>query len=329
MTIHSTTSEFDVSRIGYGNLGIFEKYQVKEMMSLQEAINQKIIETDTPVLVLEVGHDFANKQAIVLPTIRMSFHGVAQGHMNNEAWMVIFCVICNSGMAFSPVVNGLVHQFSAGGIYNGMQILKDEETQSYWELVTGKCLYGELVGYQLESSVILHMTSDQALKHYPHACFAFSKLKYYQQMLMHIVKRVFMPPKNFMLLPFRRTMLKTDNRRAELDMGLGIWAYQSQRYYPLNYFNRNNNVIIDTIDGRTMLIYIDPKSKTPMAFYFTAKTAVWQGGELIVNDKYRVYDRLVFDENGTVVPVEYPKQFFTRWYGFSFTFPQCEIYDAG
>ena len=64
--------------------------------------------------------------------------------------MIAFCGVCHSGMGFSPVVEGRTFHFSAGGLYDGVVILVDDETQSYWNHITGRCLHGPMKGARIE-----------------------------------------------------------------------------------------------------------------------------------------------------------------------------------
>jgi hypothetical protein len=44
------------------------------------------------------------------------------------------------------VIDGTVLQFEFRGLYDGVSILSDRETGSYWHHITGECMYGSLAG---------------------------------------------------------------------------------------------------------------------------------------------------------------------------------------
>ncbi|MGB1288890.1 MAG: hypothetical protein ACPG7F_20320, partial [Aggregatilineales bacterium] len=48
-----------------------------------------------------------------------------------------------------PIIDGKVHHFHAGGLYNGLILLRDAETGSYWDHITGEAVYGALKGTKL------------------------------------------------------------------------------------------------------------------------------------------------------------------------------------
>ena len=52
----------------------------------------------------------------------------------------------------TPVVNGKTHRFGVRGLYNGLLLMGDYETGSYWDHITGVCVHGPLSGHQLETS---------------------------------------------------------------------------------------------------------------------------------------------------------------------------------
>lgn len=237
-------------------------------------------------------------------------------------------MVCNSGVSLSPLVDGDVHHFANRGLYNGLFLMADRETGSYWDHITGECVHGPLKGYQLEHLPypLLEMTAEQALEAHPHAGAAISKppLRYrIMSKFMDFFNRrgpSFLPPR------FRGTMGEEDPRRPRMDMGLGVWTDDVQRYYPKERLEKEDNAVLDELDGRRILVYVDPASKVPAAIYTDATGYRWEGDEIHLDTGERVRNEVVYDAQGEKRPAERPMQMFTRWYGFAFTFPGCEIY---
>jgi hypothetical protein len=88
----------------------------------------------------------------------------------------------------------------------------------------------------------------------------------------------------------------------------------------------HDNALIDTFDGRRLLVYVDPDSGNPTAWYTTASSVEWRGNNLILDDGGRVRAGTLRDRTGTITKVVYPRQLFMRWYGFAFLFPGADIY---
>ncbi len=196
----------------------------------------------------------------------------------------------------TPTVNGRIHHFAAYGLYDGLFLMGDNETISYWNHITGECVHGELKGSQLETGMLHYLTAAQTVAAYPEAQIALSAtLPLWRRLFARLQRHMAGRGKGFLPPTFSGTMGTADSRRPELEMGLGIWANQTHRYYPLNLIRAHENGLTDELNGRSLHISIDPISHTPTAVY-------------------------------TQADGERPNQLFTRWYGFAYTFPGCEIY---
>ena len=90
---------------------------------------------------------------------------------------------------------------------------------------------------------------------------------------------------------FHRTMGVRDERRPMMDHGLGVIVDGNARYYPLSTLRGKE--VTDDWNGRVLRHRISEDDHLP--------AAVWEDGSR-------------------------PFQIFTRWYGFSFTYPGCEIH---
>jgi hypothetical protein len=91
---------------------------------------------------------------------------------------------------------------------------------------------------------------------------------------------------------FRRTMIAVDSRLPEMEIGLGVVDGESRRFYPLS---RIGDGIDDQLSGHPLRVAVDPEDHIP----FAARP-----------DGSR------------------PLQLFSRWYGFSATYPDCKIHGS-
>ena len=76
---------FDVNRAMIRDGSRFTPFLVDKSQLLREALDQGVVDDDTPILVVERGG-----QRLALITREMTFHHVAQGEMAGEPWMVSF-----------------------------------------------------------------------------------------------------------------------------------------------------------------------------------------------------------------------------------------------
>ena len=67
----------------------------------------------------------------------------------------------------TPVIDGEVHHFQELGLYDGMVLLGDKETKSYWHHITGESLYGPPAGKKIPVQNIFHTTVEEALENHP------------------------------------------------------------------------------------------------------------------------------------------------------------------
>jgi Protein of unknown function (DUF3179) len=183
------------------------------------------------------------------------------------------------------VVTGKVHHFSAGGLYNGLVLLIDDETRTYWDHITGEAVHGDLQGATLANWPIEMTNAQTALKNDPKLLLHRSKPTLLGRLMVwgHRLFPRKMPPN------FRGTMGQPDDRQPEMEIGLGVVANGVRRFYPKRSINEG---IHDEINGRAIHIRIG-EDFVPVA--------TWDDGSR-------------------------PLQLFTRWYGFSYTYPGCEVW---
>ena len=139
--------------------------------------------------------------------------------------------------------------------------------------------------------------------------------------------RVYAPDKGGMPLPpIRKFLDPQDKRLSQMELGLGIWEGDSANFYQRSTLLANNRAIIDTIDNHRILVYIDPQTHTPTAIYSNALSFWWTGDILHLNSGAKIENGNYYNKNGEKIKIEYPRQVFTRWYGFAYTFKDCHIY---
>jgi hypothetical protein len=226
------------------------------------------------------------------------------------------------------VVNGKTHHFAARGLYNGLVLLGDRESGSFWDHVTGECVHGPLKGYQLEIFPLLHMNVRQVLATYPDAQAAISKQTFKQRVMARIAEQGRNSKWDWMPPGFKKTMGEEDTRRLPMELGLGVWTDATHRYYPLETLRTHGSTLIDELDGRRLLVYIDPTSSTPAALYTEATQCTWQDDTLHLDTGEIIRGGMLYDAQSTTQAVTRPMQMFTRWYGFAYTFPGCEVYEG-
>ena len=244
-------------------------------------------------------------------------------------------MVCNTGIGLIPQVDGKLELFALSGLYDGLFLFSDETTGTYWNHMTGEAVYGPLAGKRLALENVLHSTVTPVLAQYPEALVAISEHERvalgedaaeggasWRERLLERLKRGLSDQ-------FKGTMREEDDRRPTMEFGIGIWNDSGARYYAMDIVEEQGRVLFDTFDGRRVLIYYDPTAHALTAQYTRAERVWWEGEVLYFSTGERIEDGVRFAEDGSRVEVEHPLQVFTRWYGFSLTFPDTEIYGEG
>lgn len=203
-------------------------------------------------------------------------------------------MVCHSGVGLTPVVDGNVYHYSAGGLYNGLVLLIDDETRTYWDHITGEAVHGPLRGKQLEVWPLQMATVATELAAHPDTEYARSNPGLLGRAFGSgagvvgggILGKGVLPP------GFTDTMGEADTRRDAMEHGVGVVVEQRARYYPMTAARQG---LVDDWNGRGLRIAMGQDG---------IPTATWE-------------------DDGSL-----PLQFFTRWYGFSYTYPGCEVYSA-
>lgn len=308
-------NDFDPSRYDPTVEGYFQEFNVEETMLLQEALQAGVAVPGTWVMVTETASG-----PLALLTEQMAFHHIAQGTADGVGWMATFCVVCNTGVSMAPTVDGAIHRFYPAGLYDGLFVMRDRETGTLWNHVTGQAMDGPLRGEQLAVSNLLQMNAAQALEMDPLTRIAISDRPYSEQIIRWTTYQTEM---NSL---FQSTLGEEDTRLDRMDLGLGIWGDDWQRYYPLSTIHDAGYALIDKVDGRRLLVYIDPHTATPAAVFIDAKKVERTWSEVRLDDGSTIKHGVVRNAEGEVISAERPYQLFTRWYGFALTFPDPDIY---
>jgi uncharacterized protein DUF3179 len=235
-----------------------------------------------------------------------------------------------------PTINGQLHHFTNAGLYDGLFTLYDAETHTLWNHFTGEAEYGPLVGRTLgPPGNQLQMNVKQALEQDPKTEIAISDRVYFAGGKQFGTGAPFggggqgragPNPDAVMTDRFRGTLGKEDQRRPRMELGLGVWTATTRRYYPVARIREHGGALLDRLDGRPVLIYIDSESNTPAALFVNAAGAKMQDHQVHLDSGAVVRSGVLFDRAGKRQAMERPQQIFTRWYGFALTFPGSEVF---
>ena len=302
---------------------LFKPLYTKQYVQVKNAFEKGDLKEDTELIVFNVG-----SKHLAFSKHKMSFHHIAQGYVNEQPYMLTFCVICNSGMIMNPVVNGKMLHFYIAGAYNGMLFMADKETNSYWDHITGECVSGKHKGKQLkilQSHQIL--TAKEVLEQYSDCLYGQEKINFLQRLFASFAtKKGNVRGKGFLPPNFRASMQKIDDRLPEMEMGLGLWKGKTAKFYPTKVIKENGNYLFDQWDNKNLIVYISPTTHTPSAMQIEKiDSAAFDGDKLILSDGKYIQSGNLYSSEEVKIDTNQPNQVFLRWYGFVSTFPNIEI----
>jgi Protein of unknown function (DUF3179) len=75
-------------------------------------------------------------------------HRVAD-KIGDSAVLITWCSLCNTGLVFTPEVDGRKLTFTVPGLRGGNLVLKDDQTGTLWQQATGEAFKGPLEGKRL------------------------------------------------------------------------------------------------------------------------------------------------------------------------------------
>lgn len=267
----------------------------------------------------------------VFPMELVLIHNVIQGEANGQPWMMTFCNACNAGMVFDPRLDGRLLRFQRRGSYDGLLLIWDDETGSYWQHITGECLYGSSAGRQLTMlATTRHMTAAEALATPPGDRLLLTRpLSAEQAEMSQVMEKLRSRPERFEA-GITATIAAEDTRRPRFELGLGIWQTRGQSsFIPLMLVHQHDNALLTRFNGRTLLVYQTPDAVAPVAAYVETTQATWQGDQLRLDNGVIIQDDRLYDADGQPHALDCPRQLLMRWYGFALTFPGCALLAGG
>ncbi|GJM42913.1 MAG: hypothetical protein DHS20C20_31950 [Ardenticatenaceae bacterium] len=182
-------------------------------------------------------------------------------------------------------------------------LVRDEQSNSLWDHITGECFDGPLSGERMEFWHVPLTTVAAELARNPQAILLKSDYNTLFMRFMMWIHASFsggnslINRENSKIPPhFRFSMSQSiDGRLPKDQQGLGVMSEDdSGKFYPMQLLPKGE-MVTDVWNGRTLHIERGDIDGVP--------TARWaDGGQ--------------------------PMQLLSRWYGFSFTYPNCDIYEG-
>lgn len=96
-------------------------------------------------------------QAFAYPRHILNWHEIVNDELAGEAFVISYCPLCGSGMAFSSHVEDQQLNFGVSGLlYNNDLLFYDHATESLWSQIERRAISGTFVGSELKQLYLEH-----------------------------------------------------------------------------------------------------------------------------------------------------------------------------
>lgn len=107
-------------------------------------------------------------QSFAYPRHIMNWHEIVNDVIGDDAFVISYCPLCGSGMAFSSKLGEQRLDFGVSGLlYNNDLLFYDRQTESLWSQIERKAISGKFAGRELEQLPLQHVSWKAWLKKYP------------------------------------------------------------------------------------------------------------------------------------------------------------------
>jgi len=284
-------------------------------------------------------------EARAYPIRFMAWHHGANDRIKDTPYSITYCIVCNTGVAYDQRLEGKERPLAFYGLYNGVVVLCDRETESVFLQVDGRYVNGPLSGKRLRTIPLLDTTWGQWKKLHPETGVMSPDTPF---------KQFYRPPgfapratRERLSPMFIQSMTHGDLRLSPFERLLGVALTPSQdvddktkfRAYPLKAVNEAGGVVNETVEGLDVAVVVDPVSQAPVAFLRTL-----EGQKLTLQARkdaaggFAVFDKETGTrwsltgrgEEGSLAGKQLTRlrAHLSLWYGWVAYFPQSSIYGS-
>ena len=107
-------------------------------------------------------------KAKAYPIKILNWHEIVNDKINETHFMITYCPLCGTGVAFSANIGGKNKRFGVSGLlYNSDVLLYDRVTESLWSQIMGQAITGSLKGTRLQMLPLRHTNWSDWRNRYP------------------------------------------------------------------------------------------------------------------------------------------------------------------
>lgn len=194
----------------------------------------------------------------------LSYHHVVNDVVAGTPIVVTYCVVCSSGIAFDPVLDGQRLTFGFEGVWQGTAILYDRDTGSLWMHLTGRCFDGPRSGRTLAPLTTgTHTTWAAWRRDHPDTDVMAPDPRYVGR---YFTREQAQSGNPWLSPSFDTTIVSRDPRLRLGDLLLGVRVGDEARAYPLAKLGASAGVVEEDVGGVPVTVWYEAPSRTAVVF---------------------------------------------------------------
>lgn len=196
------------------------------------------------------------------PARFIAWHHIVNDVLGGKPVAVTYCSVCNSGVAYDPVVDGKRRLFNVFGLYRGVMAMIDPSTQTVWSHLVGEALLGPDKGKTLAALPVVNTTWGEWKRLHPETTTPAWDARYRRYYSQKVVSgRDYLPPM------FRLTLQGlADDRLAPNALVLTVRVEGQARAYPYATLEKAPDVVQETVGTTPLVAFYTPQPQTGAAF---------------------------------------------------------------
>lgn len=200
-----------------------------------------------------------NDIAKAYPISILSWHEIVNDSIGDQAFIVTYCPLCGTGMAFSADLDGEVASFGVSGLlYESDVLLYDRPTNSLWSQILRQAVSGPMKGRELTMLPLQHTTWGKWQSDHPDTLVLSRETGYLRDYDTD-------PYANYeeSTAVLFRVSRKAPSRYHPKDRVLGVEIDGSFKAYPYPELRKHKrSAFQDIINGQQITVHWDEMSET-------------------------------------------------------------------
>ena len=196
------------------------------------------------------------------PARFIAWHHIVNDTLGGRAVAVSYCSVCNSGVAYDPIVGGTRRLFNVFGLYRGVMAMIDPSTETIWSHLVGEALLGPDKGKTLAMLPLVNTTWGEGKRLHPDTTIPSWDTAYRRYYRARVVSgRDYLPPMFAATLQGLR-----DDRLPSSALVLAVQVGGKPRAYPFDALEKASGVVQETSGTTPVAAFYVPTSKAAAAY---------------------------------------------------------------